>query len=113
MATDLHRGTRHDAANAANAANVAEDRAVVAGLDRLESSASLPAGPSLGRRFVRSALPPVLFLAALVGVWQLGYVAKLKPAYALPGSGVVAQSFSTTVQGGRAAEAIWTSLSRG
>jgi len=95
------------------ARNVAEDRAIVAGLDELETSALVPAAPSVGRRFVRSVLPPILFLAALVGVWQLAYVLKLKPSYALPGPADVAQTFWETVQDGRAAEAIWTSLSRG
>jgi NitT/TauT family transport system permease protein len=93
--------------------NVAEDRAVVAGLDELETPVVAPAGPSVGRRFVRSVLPPILFLALLVGAWQLAYVLKLKPSYALPGPADVAQTFWETVQDGRAAEAIWTSLSRG
>jgi NitT/TauT family transport system permease protein len=93
--------------------NVAEDRAVVAGLDELGTSALVPAGPSIGRRFLRSVLPPIVFLAALVGVWQLAYVLKLKPSYALPGPAAVAQTFWDTVQDGRAFEAIWTSLSRG
>ena len=93
--------------------NLAEDRAVVAGLDELETSAVVPAGPSLGRRFVRSVLPPIVFLAVLVGAWQLAYVLKLKPSYALPGPADVAQTFWETVQDGRAFEAIWTSLSRG
>ena len=93
--------------------NVAEDRAVVAGLDQLETAVAAPAGPSLGRRFVRSVLPPIVFLALLVGIWQLAYVLELKPSYALPGPADVAQTFWQTVQDGRAAEAIWTSLSRG
>jgi NitT/TauT family transport system permease protein len=93
--------------------NVAEDRSVVAGLDQLETSVVAPAGPSLGRRFVRSVLPPILFVVFLAGVWQLAYVLKLKPSYALPGPADVAQTFWETVQDGRAAEAIWTSLSRG
>jgi NitT/TauT family transport system permease protein len=104
MATDLGTGPAGD---------LAGDRAVVAGLDELETGAALPSEPSLGRRFVRTTMPPVLFLAALVGIWQLAYLAKLKPSYALPGPAAVAQTFWETVQDGRAAEAIWTSLSRG
>jgi len=107
MATDLQRGTRADAGN------VAEERAVVAGLDELGTDLALPPRPAIGRRLLRSALPPLLFLAALVGIWQLAYLAKLKPSYALPGPADVAQVFWETVQDGRAAEAIWTSLSRG
>ena len=108
MVTDLRRGVR-----AAHEPNVAEDRAVVAGLDALEAAGSLPAHRSLGRVLVRSVLPPVVFLALLVVVWQLVYVAKLKPSYALPGPSDVAQTFWSTVQDGRALEAVWTSLSRG
>ena len=107
MATDLQRG--------APAASTEEDeeRAVVAGLDELETRIQPPAGPGPGRRFVRSVLPPILFLVFLVVVWQLAYMAKIKPPYALPSPADVAKVFWQTVQDGRAAEAIWTSLSRG
>ena len=88
-------------------------RAVEAGLDALDSAPSLPAGPSLGKRFVRSVLPPIVFLAALVGVWQVAYSSGVKPSYALPSPSDVAQTFWETVQDGRAFDAIWTSLSRG
>ncbi len=88
-------------------------RALEAGLDALDSSATLPPGPGPGRRFVRSVLPPVLFLAALLGVWQLAYLAEVKPSYALPSPADVAEVFWASVTDGRAAEAIWTSLSRG
>ena len=54
-------------------------RASRPGLDALDSSATLPPGPGPGKRFVRSVLPPIVFLAALVGVWQLAYVAEVKP----------------------------------
>jgi NitT/TauT family transport system permease protein len=101
MAVDVHTS------------NVAEDRAVVAGLDELGTALAVPAGPSLGRRFVRSVLPPILFVVLLAGIWQLVYLLKLKPSYALPGPADVAQTFWQTVQDGRATEAIWTSLSRG
>jgi NitT/TauT family transport system permease protein len=106
MATDLQPTT-------ASSANLAQDRAVVAGLDQLGTAPAAPTGPSVGRRLVRSGLPPVLFLAALAGIWQLACLLKLKPSYALPGPGDVAQTFWQTVQDGRAGEAIWTSLSRG
>jgi NitT/TauT family transport system permease protein len=88
-------------------------RAIEAGLDALDTSATLPPGPGAGRRFVRTVLPPIVFLAALVGVWQLAYTAEVKPSYALPSPADVAEVFWATVTDGRAAEAIWTSLSRG
>ena len=113
MVTDLHRGRRGARAGSQGGAAPGEDRAVVAGLDALDSVPQLPPRPGLGRVFVRSVLPPIVFLAALVGVWQLAYLAELKPPYALPAPADVAETFWTTVQDGRAADAVWTSLSRG
>jgi NitT/TauT family transport system permease protein len=98
---------------AAPNASSADDRAVVAGLDALDAGPQLPPRPGPGRRFVRSILPPLVFLALLVGAWQLAYVAEVKPPYALPGPGNVAETFWENVENGRAFEAIWTSLSRG
>ncbi|MET0764070.1 MAG: ABC transporter permease [Blastococcus sp.] len=113
MVTDLYRGRRGSRTAAPNGSAPGEDRAVVAGLDALDSAPQLPPRPGVGRIFVRSVLPPIVFLAALVGVWQLAYLAELKPPYALPSPADVAETFWTTVQDGRAAEAVWTSLSRG
>jgi NitT/TauT family transport system permease protein len=89
------------------------NRAVEAGLDALGAAPDLPAGPGPGRIFVRSVLPPIVFLGLLVGVWQLAFLAKIKPSYALPSPADVGATFWSTVQDGRAFEAIWTSLSRG
>ena len=89
------------------------NQTVEAGLDALNAAPDLPPGPGPGRILVRSVLPPIVFLAALVGVWQLAYVAKLKPPYALPSPADVGATFWSTVQDGRAIEAVWTSLSRG
>ena len=90
-----------------------DDRSVVAGLDALDAGPLLPPRPGPGRRLVRTALPPLAFLALVVGAWQLVYLAKVKPPYALPGPADVARAFWSTVQDGRAFEAVWTSLSRG
>ena len=88
-------------------------RSVEAGLDALEDAAQPAPGPGLGKRLVRGLLPPLVFLAALVGVWQLAYVAEIKPPYALPSPAQVGEVFWEAVTHGRAANAIWTSLSRG
>jgi NitT/TauT family transport system permease protein len=88
-------------------------RRVEAGLDALDTA---PVGlPSRSRWHVvtHSVLPPIAFLAALVCVWQVVYLAGVKPSYALPGPAAVAKVFWETVQDGRAFEAVWTSVSRG
>jgi|tagenome__1003787_1003787.scaffolds.fasta_scaffold20988684_5 NitT/TauT family transport system permease protein len=90
-----------------------DNRAVEAGLDALNTGPDLPPAPGPGRIFVRSVLPPIVFVLLLVGAWQLAYLAKIKPSYALPSPAAVADTFWKTVQDGTAAEAIWTSLSRG
>jgi NitT/TauT family transport system permease protein len=90
-----------------------EERAVVAGLDALDPGAQPAPRPGPGRVFVRSVAPTLVFLAALVGVWQLAVLAGIKPAYALPSPAHVWETFASTVQDGRAAEAVWTSLNRG
>ena len=92
---------------------VTDNRAVEAGLDALDAGPDLPPAPGPGRIFVRSVLPPIVFLALLVGAWQLAYVAEIKPSYALPSPADVAAKFWETVQDGSALEAVWTSLSRG
>ncbi len=62
---------------------------------------------------MRTVLPPIVFLALLVVVWQLAFLAEIKPPYALPSPAHVWETFTATVQDGRAFEAIWISLSRG
>jgi NitT/TauT family transport system permease protein len=88
-------------------------RRIEAGLDALDTAAAGPARRGAWQVFTRSVLPPVVFLAALVGVWELVYLAGVKPSYALPGPAAVARVFWETVQDGRALEAVWTSVSRG
>ncbi len=109
MVSDLQRRDRARGGAVAGR----EERAVVAGLDALDTGPQLPPKPGPWRVFVRSVLPPLVFLAVLVGVWQLAVEADLKPSYALPSPAKVWETFWGTVQDGRAYEAIWTSLSRG
>ena len=109
MATDLQRLGGSGSPEPAPS----EDRSVVAGLDALETTAQLPPKPGLGRVLLRSVLPPVVFLAVLVGAWQLAFVAEVKPPYALPSPAHVWETFWAALQDGKATEAIWTSLSRG
>jgi len=113
MRTDDLRVVPASRVDAPNQARDVRNRTVEAGLDALDSRPDLPRGPGIGRIFVRSVLPPIVFLAFLIGVWQLAYVTHIKPSYALPSPADVAGKFWETVQDGRATEAIWTSLSRG
>ncbi|MDQ1660875.1 MAG: sulfonate transport system permease protein [Blastococcus sp.] len=88
------------------------NRTVEAGLDALDTAPDLPGGPRIARVFLRSVLPPIVFLAALVAVWQAAYTAGIKPPYALPSPADVASKLWETLQDGRALDAVWTSLSR-
>ena len=78
------------------------NRTVEAGLDALDSAPDLPGRAGVGRVFLRSVLPPIVFLAALVAIWQLAYTAGVKPPYALPSPADVAATFWQTVQDGSA-----------
>jgi sulfonate transport system permease protein len=116
MVSDLSRSVQDRAPfeeRHAGSGPAAANRSVEAGLDALDTASSAPVRRRPWHTLTRSVLPPVVFLAALVGLWQLVYVAKLKPSYALPGPADVATTFWSTVTDGRAVEAIWTSVSRG
>ena len=74
--------------------------------------ADLPPAAGAGLALRPAGAAAVVFLALLVGVWQLAYVAELKPPYALPGAGrrLGRRSWATGRRTARALEAIWTSL---
>ncbi|MDQ3886615.1 MAG: ABC transporter permease [Actinomycetota bacterium] len=90
-----------------------DSRTFEAGLDALDTPPALPPRPGPGAVFVRSALPPIVAAAGFVGLWQLAYVADLKPSYALPSPLDVLEVFVEMVVDGRAWEAVFTSVSRG
>jgi NitT/TauT family transport system permease protein len=58
-----------------------------AGLDALETARAPRAEPL--RRLLRMLLPPVLAAAALLGLWNLLVLARVKPGWVLPGPGDV------------------------
>jgi NitT/TauT family transport system permease protein len=79
-----------------------------AGLDALEAPE-----PVRRRRRWRSALPPFLALALLVGLWQLAYVLELKAPEALPSPLDVVRSLSEQWSKGTVQQAVVNSLHRG
>ncbi|GAA0265109.1 ABC transporter permease [Saccharothrix mutabilis subsp. mutabilis] len=85
--------------------------AVGAGLDALDAP-SQEQRPSLGRRFVRTALPPLIAFALLLGVWQALWAAAFWPEYQLPSPASVWAAVAEAVETGRAFDVLWTSVHR-
>lgn len=90
-----------------------EARRVEAGLDALDTAPLLPSRKTPVQVLLRSVLPPIVFLALLIGVWQIAYLLEIKESYALPSPAEVAGKFGEVLGDGRAWEAISTSVSRG
>lgn len=82
-----------------------------AGLDALEVRSDT--GPARGRRLVSASWPPLLAVAALLGVWELLYRAGVKPAYALPSPADVGLVLREQLRDGTLFDAMRTSLTRG
>ncbi|MEU7525625.1 ABC transporter permease subunit [Saccharothrix sp. NPDC042600] len=85
--------------------------AVGAGLDALDAP-SQEQRPSLGKRFVRTALPPLIAFALLLGVWQALWAAAFWPEYQLPSPAAVWAAVAEAVETGRALDVLWTSVHR-
>ena len=92
------------------AAVVDRNAELEAGLDALELG-PVEARPSWWRRAVSSALPPLLALVAIVGVWQL--VVSTRHPDNLPSPDAVWTSLTEQWNLGRIQEAVRTSLQRG
>ncbi|MFE2754138.1 ABC transporter permease [Actinosynnema sp. NPDC059335] len=85
--------------------------AVGAGLDALDAPPS-ERRASFGRRFLRTAVPPLIAFALLLGVWQALWALAFWPEYQLPAPGTVWAAVVEAVRTGRAFEVLWTSVSR-
>ncbi|MFI9813626.1 ABC transporter permease [Saccharothrix variisporea] len=85
--------------------------AVGAGLDALDAP-SQEQRPSLGKRFVRTVLPPLIAFALLLGVWQALWAAAFWPEYQLPSPASVWAAVAEAVESGRAFDVLWTSVHR-
>lgn len=93
------------------ASDSAELRDVTARLDSLQTPAA--SRHTAGQTFVRSVLPPILFVALLVAVWQVYvWIADPRPDK-LPSPADVVNAFGTAWQNGRLQDAVGTSLERG
>src|SRR4051812_36037965 len=82
-----------------------------AGLDALTVTATTRR--PLGRRITGTVLPPVVAFALVIVVWELVYLAKVKPHYLLPAPWTTAKRFGTLFSNGDIPNAIWLSMSRG
>lgn len=92
-------------------AEVVDVREVTAGLDRLQKPTVKRR--SAGRTFVRSVLPPILFVVLLIVAWQV-YVSVAQPRPdKFPSPLAVLGAFGDAWDSGRLQEAVATSLERG
>ena len=85
--------------------------AVGAGLDALDAP-SQERRPSVRKRFFRTAVPPLIAFALLLGVWQGLWAMAFWPEYQLPSPAAVWAAVAEAIQTGRAFEVLWTSVSR-
>ncbi|MFT4257997.1 ABC transporter permease [Microbacterium sp.] len=101
------------AATAAHDAPRGDDLATLsAGLDRLQSDEVAPTS-SRGRELLGKALPPIVLLLVLLGVWQL-YIAIANPRPdKAPSPAAVVGALGDAWASGRLQEAVATSLERG
>ena len=84
--------------------------ALEAGLDALET-ARAPRITSL-HRLLRSLLPPMLAVAALLGLWNLLVLARVKPGWVLPGPGDVYDALVGDWSQYGIGAALWGSVAR-
>ncbi len=85
--------------------------AVGAGLDVLDAPTQ-EQRPSLGRRFLRTGVPPLIAFALLLGVWQALWAAAFWPEYQLPSPSSVWAAVAEAIETGRALDVLWTSVHR-
>ncbi len=82
-----------------------------AGLDALETTNV--DRPPLGKRFVKAAVPALVSIVVLVGIWQLLYALKIWPEWKFPGPGSVWRSLGDQWEQGLVWSAVRNSVSRG
>lgn len=82
-----------------------------AGLDALDTTAANR--PPIGRLLAAKVLPPLVAIALVLLVWQVAYVAGVKPKYLLPGPLDVWDALVNEWHKGTILGVVWQSLSRG
>jgi NitT/TauT family transport system permease protein len=82
-----------------------------AGLDALETVHV--AKTSRLVRLWSASWPPLLFVALLIGVWQLVYASGVLPPYRLPSPGMTFNALQDEWSAGDLQKAVWNSVSRG
>jgi NitT/TauT family transport system permease protein len=84
--------------------------ALEAGLDALETARDQRSRPL--RRILRGLLPPLIALAALLGIWDVLVLARIKPGWVLPGPGDVYDALTGSWSQDQIGAALWGSTSR-
>jgi NitT/TauT family transport system permease protein len=85
--------------------------AVGAGLDALDTPTTQARGNRL-RGFLRRALPPLIAIAVLIGIWQALWAAAFWPEYQLPAPKDVWAQVSSRIPNGEIAGFLWISVHR-
>jgi NitT/TauT family transport system permease protein len=107
MATETASGSRSDATPPDD-----DFTSLEAGLDALESAA--PARRPWWRRVLLAKIvPPVVAVVVLLLIWDALVLAKVKPAWTLPGPADVWDELTSQWSSYQVGQAVWDSLSRG
>ena len=90
----------------------ADDAAVEAGLDALDTPPDPRTGVGRGRRIATAVVPPLVALALAIGVWQGLWAAAFWPEYQLPSPLSVGSELGSEIVSGAAPGYVWTSVHR-
>jgi NitT/TauT family transport system permease protein len=94
-------------------AETVNDAAVGAGLDALDTPGqSTSDGRSRTRRFLGQALPPIVVLVAIVGIWQALWASAIWPEFKLPAPADVGSVIWNLVTSGDIFGFLWISIHR-
>jgi NitT/TauT family transport system permease protein len=94
-------------------AETVDDAAVGAGLDALDTPGqSTSDGRSRTRRILGQALPPIVVLVAIVGIWQALWASAIWPEFKLPAPADVGSVIWNLVTSGDIFGFLWVSIHR-